>query len=192
MGKIDIVKNAGGIEGLFVITPVLHGDERGNFSETYSFRDLEEAGIETVFKQDNQAMSTKGILRGLHFQKEHSQAKLLRVIRGEVFDVAVDLRKDSKTCGRWYGETLSAENRRQMFVPKGFAHGYLVLSDEAEICYKCDDYYHPEDEGGVLWNDPEIGIIWPKTDEPVKMNERDRNWPCLREVLEKGYFGKTE
>ncbi len=192
MGKIDIIKNAGGIKGLYVITPVIHGDERGNFSETYCFRDLEEAGIETVFKQDNQAMSTKGILRGLHFQKEHSQAKLLRVIKGEVFDVAVDLRADSETCGKWFGEKLTEENRKQMYIPKGFAHGYLVLSEVAEICYKCDDYYHPEDEAGVLWNDPEIGIAWPLKDAEIKMNERDKNWPGIKEVLSKGYFRKAE
>jgi dTDP-4-dehydrorhamnose 3,5-epimerase len=154
---------------------------------------MQEAGINTVFVQDNQASSTKGVLRGLHFQKEHAQTKLLRVIKGSVFDVAVDLRPGSATFGKWYGEILSDENYKQLLIPRGFAHGYLVLSDTAEICYKCDDFYHPGDEGGLAWNDPEIGIEWPELEgtykgnskaegytvggSPLILNARDENWP---------------
>ncbi len=162
MGQITVTKNLDGIEGLCMITPAVHGDERGYFMETYSQRDMEEAGLDIVFVQDNQSMSTKGVLRGLHFQKQFPQTKLVRVIKGEVFDVAVDLRRDSATYGKWHGELLTAENKNQFLIPRGFAHGFLVLSDIAEFCYKCDDFYHPNDEGGLAWNDPEIGIVWPK------------------------------
>lgn len=162
MGQITVEKNVGGIEGLCVITPAVHGDNRGYFMETYSQRDMEEAGINIVFVQDNQSCSTKGVLRGLHFQKQFPQTKLVRAIKGRVFDVAVDLRKDSKTYGKWYGVELTEENKKQFLIPKGFAHGFLVLSDIAEFCYKCDDFYHPNDEGGMAWNDPEIGINWPE------------------------------
>ena len=161
MGQIVIQKNVGGIEGLCVITPAVHGDDRGYFMETYSQRDMMEAGIDITFVQDNQSMSTKGVLRGLHFQKNYPQTKLVRVIKGSVFDVAVDLRKKSNTFGKWYGIELSEENKKQFLIPRGFAHGFLVLSDKAEFCYKCDDFYHPNDEGGLAWNDPEIGIEWP-------------------------------
>ncbi len=146
MGQISVEKNVDGIEGLCVITPAVHGDSRGYFMETYSQRDMEEAGIDITFVQDNQSMSTKGVLRGLHFQKQFPQTKLVRAIKGEVFDVAVDLRKDSPTYGKWHGEILSEENKKQFLVPRGFAHGFLVLSDVAEFCYKCDDFYHPNDE----------------------------------------------
>lgn len=162
MGQITVEKNVGGIEGLCVIHPTVHGDNRGYFMETYSRRDMEEAGIDIVFVQDNQSMSTKGVLRGLHYQKSFPQTKLVRAIKGSVFDVAVDLRTGSKTYGKWYGEILSEENKKQFLIPKGFAHGFLVLSDVAEFCYKCDDFWHPNDEGGMAWNDPEIGIIWPQ------------------------------
>lgn len=161
MGQITVEKNVAGIEGLCVITPAVHGDSRGYFMETYSQRDMEEVGIDITFVQDNQSMSTKGVLRGLHFQKKYPQTKLVRVIKGTVFDVAVDLRKDSSTYGKWYGLELSDENKKQFLIPKGFAHGFLVLSATAEFCYKCDDFYHPNDEGGMAWNDPEIGIEWP-------------------------------
>ena len=161
MGQITVEKNVGGIEGLCVITPAVHGDDRGYFMETYSQRDMTEAGIDITFVQDNQSMSTKGVLRGLHFQKNYPQTKLVRVIKGSVFDVAVDLRKKSNTFGKWYGIELSEENKKQFLIPRGFAHGFLVLSDKAEFCYKCDDFYHPNDEGGLAWNDPEIGIEWP-------------------------------
>ena len=162
MGQITVEKNVGGIEGLCVITPAVHGDKRGYFMETYSERDMKEAGIEIVFVQDNQSCSTKGVLRGLHFQKQFPQTKLVRAIKGRVFDVAVDLRTDSKTYGKWYGVELTEKNKKQFLIPKGFAHGFLVLSDIAEFCYKCDDFWHPNDEGGMAWNDPEIGITWPE------------------------------
>ncbi len=196
MGQIKVEKNVGGIEGLCVIEPALHGDARGYFMETYNQRDMEEAGLFLNFVQDNQSGSTKGVLRGLHFQKEYPQGKLVRVVRGCVFDVAVDLRKPSRTYGKWYGIELSAENRKQFYIPEGFAHGYLVLSDRAEFCYKCTDFYHPGDEGGLAWNDPKIGIIWPgvtgeypgsasasgyrMTDgQALVMNDRDQNWPGI-------------
>lgn len=161
MGQIKVEKNVGGMEGLCVITPTVHGDSRGYFVETYNERDLAEYGINVRFVQDNQSMSVKGVLRGLHFQINHPQCKLVRTIRGEVFDVVVDLRRGSATYGKWYGEILSAENKRQFLIPEGFAHGFLVLSDEAEFCYKVNDFWHPNDEGGIAWNDPGIGIKWP-------------------------------
>lgn len=162
MGQITVEKNVGGIEGLCVITPKVHGDNRGYFVETYSQRDMQEAGLDYTFVQDNQSSSTKGVLRGLHFQINYPQTKLVRVIKGSVFDVAVDLRKGSETYGKYYGIELTAENMKQFLIPKGFAHGFLVLSDVAEFCYKCDDFYHPNDEGGIAWNDPSIGIVWPR------------------------------
>ena len=150
------------IDGVKVVDVRAFGDERGYFMETYKRPDFVAGGIDCEFVQDNQSSSTKGVLRGLHFQIEHPQAKLVRVTRGEVFDVCVDLREGSPTYGKWEGVVLSAENRRQFFIPRGFAHGFLVLSDGAEFCYKCDDVYHPNDEGGLIWNDPTIGIEWPK------------------------------
>lgn len=196
MGQITVEKNVAGIEGLCVITPAVHGDSRGYFMETYSQRDMLEAGIDIHFVQDNQSMSVKGVLRGLHFQKNYPQTKLVRVIRGTVFDVVVDLRDGSATYGKWHGEILTEENRKQFLIPKGFAHGFLVLSDTAEFCYKCDDFYHPNDEGGLPWNDPQIGIIWPEiagdylgntnTEEftladgtKLTLSQKDRNWPWL-------------
>lgn len=161
MGQIVIEKNVNGIEGLCVITPAVHGDARGYFYESYNLNDMKENGIDINFVQDNQSMSTKGVLRGLHFQKHYPQTKLVRVIRESVFDVAVDLRSESKTYGKWYGLELSEDNKKQFLIPRGFAHGFLVLTDSAEFCYKCDDFYHPNDEGGMAWNDPEIGIVWP-------------------------------
>ena len=159
MGQIKVTKAP--IEGLYVIEPTVHGDSRGYFVETYNQKDMHEAGLDMVFVQDNQSMSTKGVLRGLHFQKQHPQGKLVRVIRGRVFDVAVDLRSDSGTYGKWYGVELTEENKKQFYISEGFAHGFLVLSDVAEFCYKCTDFYRPGDEGGLAWNDPEIGIEWP-------------------------------
>ncbi|BAK44112.1 dTDP-4-dehydrorhamnose 3,5-epimerase [Eggerthella sp. YY7918] len=149
------------IDGVIIVDVISYGDERGYFMETYKEPDFMKGGIDARFVQDNQSSSTKGVLRGLHFQIEHPQAKLVRVISGEVFDVAVDLRKGSPTFGKWEGVVLSAENKRQFFIPRGFAHGFLVLSDTAEFCYKCDDIYHPNDEGGLMWNDPAINIEWP-------------------------------
>lgn len=160
MSQIKVTKCP--IEGLCIIEPAVHGDSRGYFMETYNQRDMAENGLDMVFVQDNQSMSTKGVLRGLHTQKEHPQGKLVRVIQGRVFDVAVDLRPGSETYGKWYGLELSAENKKQFYIPQGFAHGFLVLSDTAEFCYKVTDFYHPNDELGIAWNDPTIGIEWPE------------------------------
>ena len=160
--QISVEKNVGGIEGLAVITPNVHRDERGYFVETWNSREMKEAGLDVDFVQDNQSMSQKGVLRGLHFQKNFPQCKLVRAVRGEVFDVAVDLRKNSKTYGKWYGVILSDQNMKQFLIPEGFAHGFLVLTDVAEFCYKVNDFWHPNDEGGMAWNDPEIGIEWPR------------------------------
>ncbi len=165
------------IEGLYVIEPEVREDERGYFIETYNFRDMKEKGLDMVFVQDNQSKSKKGVLRGLHFQIEHPQGKLVRVIKGRVFDVAVDLRNGSATYGKWHGVELSEENKKQFYVPKGFAHGFLVLSDEAEFCYKCTDFYHPGDEGGIAWDDPEIGVQWPIEDGmEIILSDRDKKW----------------
>lgn len=161
MGQIKVEKNIAGIEGLCVITPAVHGDDRGYFMEIYNERDMAEAGLSMHFVQDNQSLSKKGVLRGLHLQKHYPQGKLVRVNKGEVFDVAVDLRENSNTYGKWYGIVLSEENKKQFYIPEGFAHGFLVLSDVAEFCYKVTDFYHPGDEIGFAWNDPEIGVIWP-------------------------------
>lgn len=150
------------IEGLYIIEPTVHGDKRGYFMETYNQKDMLECGLNMVFVQDNQSMSVKGVLRGLHFQKKFPQGKLVRVIKGSVFDVAVDLRFGSKTYGQWFGVELTEENKKQFYISEGFAHGFLVLSDEAEFCYKVTDFYHPGDEGGLAWNDPVIGIKWPQ------------------------------
>ena len=197
MAQIKVEKNVGGIEGLCVITPNVHGDNRGYFMETYSQRDMEENGIDIVFVQDNQSMSTKGVLRGLHFQKNFPQTKLVRVIKGSVFDVAVDLRSGSETYGKWYGVELSAENKKQFLIPEGFAHGFLVLSDEAEFCYKVNDFWHPNDEAGLAWNDPEIGIEWPNVlgiydgtpsaagysladGTKLILSEKDQKWPGMK------------
>ena len=159
MGQINVTKDVGGIKGLCIIEPAVHGDERGYFCETYNQRDMQEAGLNMIFVQDNQSMSVKGVLRGLHFQKEFPQGKLVRVIKG---CVALDLRSDSETYGKYFGVELTAENHKQFYIPEGFAHGFLVLSDTAEFCYKVTDFYHPGDEGGLAWNDPEIGINWPQ------------------------------
>lgn len=160
MGQIQVTKCP--IEGLYIIEPTVHGDSRGYFMETYNQRDMCDAGLNMVFVQDNQSMSVKGVLRGLHFQKQFPQGKLVRVIKGSVFDVAVDLRAGSKTFGKWYGVELTEENKKQFYISEGFAHGFLVLSDTAEFCYKVTDFYHPGDEGGLAWNDPAIGIQWPQ------------------------------
>ncbi len=200
MGQITVEKNVGGIEGLCVITPAVHGDSRGYFMETYNLRDMQEAGINLTFVQDNQSCSTKGVLRGLHFQKQYPQTKLVRVIKGRVFDVAVDLRSGSDTYGKWFGVELTEENKKQFLIPKGFAHGFLVLSDIAEFCYKCDDFYHPNDEGGLAWNDPQIGIQWPevvgeykgsadptgyslKDGTQLNFSEKDKKWNGLKDTF---------
>ena len=201
MGQIKVTKCP--IEGLYIIEPAVHGDSRGYFMETYSLRDMQEAGLDMTFVQDNQSMSVKGVLRGLHFQKQYPQGKLVRVIKGSVFDVAVDLRSGSETYGKWYGVELTEENKKQFYIPEGFAHGFLVLSDTAEFCYKCTDFYHPGDEGGLAWNDPSIGIDWPgltgnypgnasgegytlSDGTPLKLSEKDQLWQCLADTFRFG------
>ena len=198
MGQIKVEKNVSGIEGLSVIVPEIHGHSRGYFMETYSARDMAEVGLDLVFVQDNQSLSIKGVLRGLHFQKQFPQTKLVRVIKGSVFDVGVDLRAGSPTYGKWHGEILTEENKKQFLIPRGFAHGFLVLSDIAEFCYKCDDFYHPNDEGGLAWNDPFIGIEWPGVvglysgsasavgysldGVPLKLSDKDQLWKGIDET----------
>ena len=181
MGKFSVETCE--IEGLKVITPTAFGDARGYFMESYQANDFKELGIDTVFVQDNQSSSSKGVLRGMHYQINFPQDKLVRVISGEVYDAVVDLRKGSPTYGKSFGVVLSAENRKQLFIPKGFAHGFLVLSDTAEFFYKVSDFYHPNDEGGLVWNDPDAAIDWPVKDEALlNIIERDRNWPKLSEL----------
>jgi len=181
MGKITVTPCD--IEGLYVIEPTVFKDERGYFVETYNQNDMKEAGLDMVFVQDNQSMSTRGVLRGLHFQKQFPQGKLVRVVRGKVFDVAVDLRSDSKTYGKWYGVVLSAENKKQFFIPKGFAHGFLVLSENAEFTYKCSDFYHPNDEGGLIWNDPYINVQWPIPEGmELIFSDKDQKWGSFKEL----------
>lgn len=199
MGQIKVTKCP--IEGLYIIEPKVHGDHRGYFMETYSQRDMEEAGLNMVFVQDNQSMSVKGVLRGLHFQKQYPQGKLVRVIKGRVFDVAVDLRSGSETYGQWYGVELTEENKKQFYISEGFAHGFLVLSDTAEFCYKVTDFYRPGDEGGLAWNDPAIGIQWPGvlgdypgtasagnyalTDgTPLILSDKDQKWDVLSRTFQ--------
>ena len=198
MGQIKVTKCH--IDGLYIIEPAVHGDNRGYFMETYNLRDMEEAGLNMKFVQDNQSMSVKGVLRGLHFQKQHPQGKLVRAIKGAVFDVAVDLRSGSQTFGKWYGVLLTEENKKQFLIPKGFAHGFLVLTETAEFCYKCDDFYHANDEGGLAWNDPAIGIEWPKVvgtydgtasaagytladGTPLNLSEKDQKWAVLGDTF---------
>jgi len=173
------VIKSGPIPGLFLIQPKVFGDTRGYFLETWSQKTYEDAGLFATFVQDNQSKSTKGVLRGLHFQKEHPQGKLVRVIQGEVFDVAVDLRHGSPTFSRWYGVILSGELQNQFYIPPGFAHGFLVLSDEAVFAYKCTDFYHPEDEGGIFWKDPTIGIKWPLESIAPQLSSKDTLLPLF-------------
>ena len=199
MGQIKVTKCP--IEGLYIIEPKVHGDNRGYFMETYNQRDMEEAGLNMVFVQDNQSMSVKGVLRGLHFQKQYPQGKLVRVIKGRVFDVAVDLRSGSETYGKWYGVELTEENKKQFYISEGFAHGFLVLSERAEFCYKVTDFYRPGDEGGLAWNDPAIGIQWPEVTgnycasasaagytladgTPLNLSEKDQKWDVLDKTFQ--------
>lgn len=188
MGNIRVEEAP--IKGLYVIEPKVYGDSRGYFMETYNYNDMKAYGLDMAFVQDNQSMSTKGVLRGLHYQKSHPQGKLVRAIRGRVFDVAVDIREGSESYGRWFGIELTEENKKQFYISPGFAHGFVVLSDVAEFCYKCTDFYHPEDEGGIAWNDPAIGIEWPdvmKTADgyslidgtKLKLSEKDMKWGGL-------------
>lgn len=197
MGQIKVTKCP--IDGLYIIEPTIHDDQRGYFFESYNSRDMQEAGIDRKFVQDNENFSIKGVLRGLHFQKNYPQCKLARVIEGAVFDVAVDLRRESKTYGKWYGVELSAENHRQFLIPEGFAHGILVLTDTARFVYKCTDFWHPGDEGGIAWNDPEVGIKWPGVhgvykgspsaegymldDVPLSLSEKDQKWAGLKDTF---------
>lgn len=198
MGQIKVEKCP--INGLYIIEPTVHGDQRGYFMETYNQNDMHNEGLNMIFVQDNQSMSTKGVLRGLHYQKEHPQGKLVRVIRGTVFDVAVDLRSDSPTYGQWYGVELSEDNKKQFYISEGFAHGFLVLSETAEFCYKCTDFYHPGDEGGLAWNDPDIGIKWPQIKgdykgtpdsegyfledgTPLNISEKDKKWAGFKSTF---------
>ena len=167
------------IEGLYEIQPKVFGDSRGYFFEAWSERDYEAGGINARFVQDNQSKSSKGVLRGLHFQKTHAQGKLVRVIQGEVFDVAVDIRPGSPTLGKWHAVILNSEKQNQFYIPKGFAHGFLVLSETAVFAYKCTDFYYPEDEGGIVWNDPAIGIKWPDLGMNYLLSERDKNLPMF-------------
>ena len=203
MGQIKVTKaqlaDGSVIEGLYVIEPAVHGDARGYFSETYNQNDMHEAGLDMIFVQDNESMSTKGVLRGLHFQKHYPQGKLVRVLKGEVFDVAVDLRQNSPTYGRYFAVTLSEENHKQFYISEGFAHGFLVLSDEAKFCYKVTDFYHPGDESGMAWNDPEIGIDWPVVgvydgtataegytmEDGTKLNlsDKDQKWVGIKDTF---------
>lgn len=184
MGKITVETCE--IEGLKVITPAVFEDARGYFMETYQYEDYKAVGIDQVFVQDNQSASVKGVLRGLHFQIQYPQDKLVRVLNGEVFDVAVDLRKNSPTYGKWHGVLLSSENKKQFFIPKDFAHGFLVLSDYAEFAYKCTDFYHPGDEGGIMWNDPDIGISWPiREGMELILSPKDSNWGGIAEFSAK-------
>ena len=178
MGKFNFIKTE--IDGVYIIEPTAFGDNRGYFMETYNEQDFKAAGLNYTFVQDNQSSSRKGVLRGLHFQKTYPQAKLVRVLKGEVFDVAVDLRNGSETYGKWVGVVLSEENKRQFMVPRGFAHGFVVMSETAEFAYKCDEFYHPEDEGGIMWNDSEIGIEWPDVGEII-LSEKDKKHPKLSE-----------
>ena len=194
MGQIKVTET--GLEGLYVVEPTVHGDSRGYFTEIYNQKDMEEAGLGMSFVQDNQSMSTKGVLRGLHFQKQFPQGKLIRVIHGDIFDVAVDLRHNSNTYGEWFGIRLTEENFKQMYIPEGFAHGFLVLSDTAKVYYKATDFYHPGDEEGLAWNDPGIGIAWPgllgeypgnagaegyclRDGTRLILSEKDQKWPVL-------------
>lgn len=187
MGQIKVEMNPNGIEGLAVIEPTVHGDSRGYFCETYNENDMKEVGLDLRFVQDNQSFSSMGVLRGLHFQKQFPQGKLVRVIQGEVYDVAVDLRTGSSTYGKYYGVRLSEENFKQFYIPKGFAHGFVVLSDTALFCYKCTDFYHHNDEGGLRWNDPDIGVKWPIDGIEVKLSDKDQKNPTLKEIEESGF-----
>lgn len=179
-----IFEKYGGIEGLYHVQPEVRGDARGYFMETYNYNDFKAAGLSMVFVQDNQSLSSRGVLRGLHFQKEHTQGKLVRVISGEVFDVAVDIRKGSSTYGKWAGVILSAEKKNMLYVPEGFAHGFYVLSDTAEFLYKCTDFYDPSSEAGIMWNDPVLGIKWPvPAGEEPKLAEKDKKYPGFSEDI---------
>ena len=182
MGKLTVEKTD--IEDVLIITPEVREDSRGYFMETYQKKDFEAVGVNVEFVQDNQSASRKGVLRGLHFQKQYPQDKLVRVIKGAVYDVCVDLREGSETFGKWVGVELSEDNKKQFFIPKGFAHGFLVLSDYAEFVYKCSDFYHPNDEGGIAYNDPDIAVKWPMEEGlELIMSEKDTKWGGLKDYV---------
>lgn len=179
MSNFNFIKTE--IDGVFIVEPTVFGDNRGYFLETYHYDEFKKAGIDVTFVQDNQSKSKRGVLRGLHFQTKRPQGKLVRVIKGEVFDVGVDLRKNSSTFGKWVGAILSDKNKRQLYIPAGFAHGFLVLSDEAEFVYKCTDFYDPQNEGGIIYNDPDINISWPiSNDMELLLSQKDRVLPSLK------------
>lgn len=173
MSKFKFIETE--IKDVYIIEPQVFGDNRGYFMETYNYNDFKKAGLSMKFVQDNQSCSKRGVLRGLHFQKNHPQGKLVRVIKGKVFDVAVDLRKNSETFGKCTGVILTDENKRQFYIPEGFAHGFLVLSDTAEFVYKCTDFYHPEDDGGIIWNDKDVAVDWPiEKNMEILLSEKDK------------------
>lgn len=190
MGQIKVtecVRDSLRIQGLYIMEPTIHRDERGFFMESYNRRDFEEAGLSMSFVQDNQSSSIKGVLRGLHYQKKYPQGKLVRVLKGSVFDVAVDLRVSSNTFGKWYGLVLSEENKKMFYIPEGFAHGFLVLSDIAEFFYKVTDFYHPGDEAGISYDDPEIGVEWPiEKGMRLILADRDKKWPGIKSAFKFG------
>jgi len=179
-----------GIEGLVIIEPTVFGDHRGFFLESYNKREFSEIGLTVEFVQDNHSKSKRGVLRGLHFQTKHQQGKLVRVIKGSVWDVAVDLREGSLTFGKWYGVFLSSANKKMFYLPEGFAHGFLTLEDDTEFLYKTTDYYYPEYDAGIKYDDQEIGIEWPLAEyrlskEDILLSEKDKNLPTLNEYLKK-------
>ncbi len=183
MSKFNFIKTD--IDGMFIIEPTVFGDNRGYFLETYQYDEFKKAGIDVEFVQDNQSKSRRGVLRGLHFQTKKPQGKLVRVIKGEVFDVGVDLRKGSRTFGKWVGAVLSDANKRQLYIPKGFAHGFLVLSEEAEFVYKCTDFYDPQNEGGIIYNDKDIAIDWPiSEDMNILLSQKDNVLPSFKEYID--------
>ena len=179
MSKFKITKLD--IEGLLIIEPTVFGDDRGYFYESYNKKELEEVGFDVEFIQDNQSKSKKGVLRGLHYQKTKPQGKLVRVISGKVIDIALDIRKDSKTFGKWYSIELSAENKKQFYVPEGFAHGFVVISDYAEFLDKVTDYYDPSDEAGILYNDPALNIDWGNIEEVI-LSDKDKVQPLFKDI----------
>ena len=190
MSQIRVLHDPNGVAGLAIIIPTLHGDSRGYFMETYNANEMNAEGLNLTFVQDNQSCSSKGVLRGLHFQKHFPQGKLVRVISGEVYDVAVDLRKASSSYGKYYGIVLDGEANQQFYIPPGFAHGFLVLSDIAVFAYKCTDFYHPNDEGGLAWDDPDINIDWPLEqlgDSQILLSEKDKKNPTLKELEQQGF-----
>ncbi len=190
MAQIRVEHNPSGIAGLAIITPTLHGDARGYFMETYNANEMKAEGLDMTFVQDNQSCSTKGVLRGLHYQKQYPQGKLVRVISGSVYDVAVDLRRNSPTYGKYYGVILDDKTNQQFYIPQGFAHGFLVLSDTAVFTYKVTDFWHPNDEGGLAWDDTNINVAWPMEQlggSKILLSDKDLKNPTLKELEASGF-----